>query len=74
MLGFSGSDIRLWRARRRSHHVDAVLQRAGAGWELRFLWNDKPLIARRYTRAQAARREAADKLRELERNGWISHW
>ena len=66
--------IRLWRARRRHDHVDAVLDRAGSGWELRFLWNDKPMIARRYRQAKAARTEAASKLRELERNGWISHW
>jgi hypothetical protein len=66
--------IRLWRARRRHDHVDAVLHRAGSGWELQFLWNDKPMIARRYRQAKAARTEAASKLRELELHGWISHW
>ena len=67
-------EVRLWRARWRRDRIDALLHRAGSGWELRFLWNERPLIARRYARAQTARAEAAAKLRDLERSGWISHW
>lgn len=66
--------LRLWRARRRHDRIDAVLRRAGSMWELRFVRNDRLLVARRFVNQRLARAEAAGRLRDLERAGWVSHW
>ncbi|MEZ5319913.1 MAG: hypothetical protein R2752_21095 [Vicinamibacterales bacterium] len=65
---------RLWRMRRRHHHIDATLARAGAAWQLTFLRNDQPMIVWRYDDEAAARAEADLRRRDLERAGWTSHW
>jgi hypothetical protein len=67
-------ELRLWRARRRHDRIDATLRRAGQAWDLRFAWNDRPLIIRRYAREENARAAAAERLRDLERAGWVPHW
>jgi len=66
--------LRLWRMRRRRDHIDATLAAAGHGWELTYLRNDKPMLAWRYVDDAEARRDAADRRRELERAGWVFHW
>lgn len=66
--------IRLWRARRRQNRIDALLRRTGTDWELSFVRNDRLMVTRRYLREKAARSEAAERLRDLERAGWVSHW
>ena len=66
--------LRLWRARRRHDRIDAVLRRAGSAWELRFVRNDRLLVARRFGSERLARADAASRLRDLERAGWVSHW
>jgi hypothetical protein len=68
------SPTRLWRARKRHDRIDATLRRAESHWELRFVRNDRLLVARRYTREAPARSEAAARLRDLERAGWVTHW
>ena len=65
---------RLWRARRRHDHIDAVLSPAGTGWELRFLRNGRLLLSWRFPAADAARAEADARLRSLQRAGWTVHW
>ncbi len=69
-----GGGIRLWRARRRHDHIDAVLQRAGSGWVLQFSRNDKPMLSRPYARQADARADAVARLKELQRAGWTDHW
>lgn len=64
----------LYRLRRRRDRVDAVLRPADDGWDLIFFYNTRLLATRRYTDEAAARREAAAKLADLERAGWIQHW
>ena len=66
--------IRLWRVRRRRDHIDALLNGAGAGWDLQFLRNDRRLVVWRFETREAASAEASARLRELERAGWTSHW
>jgi hypothetical protein len=65
---------RIWRLRRRHDHVDAVAVRHGAGWALRYLWNDRVLLVRLYRTPGALRAEARSRRRELERAGWTTHW
>ena len=65
---------RLWRLRRRHDHIDAVLRKRGAQWELRFLRNDRLILTRRYERRDLADAEAGARLRDLQRAGWNTHW
>ena len=65
---------RLWRVRRRTHRIDAILRRARGGWELTFARNAKPLVSSVFdTRAKAVS-DADRRLRELQRAGWTVHW
>jgi hypothetical protein len=66
--------VRLWRARRRHVHIDAVLNRDNGRWILIFLRNDRPLAAIDFGSETAARSAARAKLRELEVAGWTDHW
>ena len=66
--------IRLFRARRRQDRIDAVLCRAGSRWELVYSRNDRKMFARVFVHESAARKEAAARLRELQRAGWVDHW
>lgn len=65
---------RLWRARRRHDHVDAVLQRDGATWRLQFLRNDRLLLTMNYPDRETARADARGRLKDLQRAGWTVHW
>jgi hypothetical protein len=66
--------VRLFRARRRHDRIDAVLRRAGARWELVYSRNDREMFARTFVHASSAREEAASRLKELQRAGWVDHW
>lgn len=70
---FTLSD-RLWRARRRHDHVDAVLKQDGSVWTLQFFHNDRQMLTWSYPDAESARAEAASRLRALQRAGWNVHW
>ena len=65
---------RLWRARRRHHHLDAILQRADAGWTLTFLYDNERLMAWSFDTREAGVAEADRRLRDLLRAGWNLHW
>jgi hypothetical protein len=66
--------LRLWRARRRHDRIDAVLKRAGSRWVLEFLRNGRSMLTRRYAHERDARADAAARLAELLRAGWVDHW
>ena len=66
--------VRLWRARKRHDHIDAVLIEGSSTWELRLMLNRRLLLQDRFDNAEAARDVAADRLHELQRAGWNSHW
>ena len=72
--GFVDLNDRLWRLRRRHDHIDAIIRRRGALWELTFLRNDRLMLTRHYTRLDLARAEADRRLRDLQRAGWNTHW
>jgi len=70
----SGVDLRLWRARRRHDHIDAVLTQAESGWTLEFFHNDRRMLTWPFPDAESARAEAMARLRALQRAGWNVHW
>jgi hypothetical protein len=66
---------RLWRARRRHHHIDAMLlDRAVSCWDLTFLHDDHALMTWTFTDRESAVAEADRRLAELIRAGWNVHW
>jgi hypothetical protein len=65
---------RLWRARRRHDHIDAVLRQEGTTWQLRFFRNDRLFLTWPYLDRTTAVAEAHRRLRELQRAGWTAHW
>jgi hypothetical protein len=65
---------RLWRARRRHHHIDAMLRDTAAGWELMFLRDDRVLLTWTFADRAAAVADADRRLGELVRAGWVRHW
>jgi hypothetical protein len=60
--------------RKRQQTIDAIVREAGGDVTLEFVMNGKRVTARKWpSRAQAVK-AATDKLKELERAGWATHW
>ena len=66
--------LRLWRARRRHHHIDAVLGTSTAGWAVGYFHDDRPLVTHEFSSEDSARDDAAGRLKDLQRAGWVVHW
>ena len=67
--------VRLWRLRKRNHHVDADVTRAGSHEvELRFSYDGRTMLVRRCRTNRSARARATEKRKELELAGWTEHW
>jgi hypothetical protein len=66
--------LRLWRARRRHDHIDAVLTTETGGWSVEYYRNDRPLVSREFAGEDSAREDAAARLKDLQRAGWVVHW
>jgi len=65
---------RLWRVRKRHDHLDVTIDETGGSWELVFARNDRKFLSLHFPTRARAEAEAAAKLKELERAGWLSHW
>jgi hypothetical protein len=72
----TGRDLtdRLWRARRRHHHIDALLRERDGAWELVFRYDDRRMITWSFADGAMAREDAWHRLRDLQRAGWTAHW
>jgi hypothetical protein len=69
-MGPDANIERLWRVRRRHDHIDAVLSARGSCWELRFLRNDRLMLAWPHERRETACADAEELLSELQLAGW----
>ena len=65
---------RLWRARRRHDHLDAIIADSAGRWTLKFVLNDRLIVSWPFPTRDDAAREADGRLRELQRVGWNTHW
>lgn len=74
MSSAPGPSERLWRARRRHHYIDAILQDSTDGCTLEFRLNGKSLLTWRRENREQASDEAMTRLRDLQRAGWNVHW
>ncbi len=70
------SGERLWRVRKDSRSVEAILRAdpAAGDVELQVLFNRVLLFGQRWPTRLLAEDWAADKLRELQIRGWATHW
>jgi hypothetical protein len=73
-MGLDTNLERLWRVRSRHDHIDAMLSGRASRWELQFLYNDRLMLAWCHERRETACGVAAERLRELQRAGWNTHW
>ena len=67
---------RVWRVRRNHTSIDAQLRdgAAASGAEVQFFYDGALVITRRWPSRAEALACAADKLLELQRAGWVTHW
>ena len=71
-----GAGERLWRVRRESRSLEAVL-RADPNTqhvELQFFYQGVLLVGQRFPTRALAEESAAGKLTELQIRGWATHW
>ena len=65
---------RLWRARRRHDHLDAMLAERVGRWVLQFILNDRVIVSWPFAGRDDGTAEAAKRLQELQRAGWTVLW
>jgi hypothetical protein len=68
--------VRVWRLRKDHTWIDAHI-RACAGSsdvEIQFFYDGTLLFTRRWPSREQALTHAADRLRDLQRVGWTTHW
>ena len=65
---------RLWRVRKHHVWIDAQLHSHATDVELKFLYDGELLLARRWPTRELAVAHAEERLRDLQRAGWNTHW
>jgi hypothetical protein len=72
----SGSDLRIWRLRKRNLYVDAELRQVQetGEWDVLVYYGTTLTSSRRCATRAAAVAEAKARRAELEREGWTFHW
>jgi hypothetical protein len=51
-----------------------VLAANGPRWTLEYLRDDRSMVARDFSDEREARDDAAARLTDLQRAGWVVHW
>ena len=64
----------VWRVRKNHTWIDAQLSDRDAGVEIRFFYDGALVLSQRWPSRQKALSDAAARLRDLQRAGWITHW
>ena len=67
---------RVWRVRRNHTSIDAQVRDCAdaSGVEVQFFYDGALVIRRRWPSRAEAVACAADRLQELQRAGWVTHW
>jgi hypothetical protein len=68
--------IRVWRLRKDHTWIDAHIRDCPESdeVEIRFFYDGALLVARRWPSREQALTHAADRLQDLQRAGWTTHW
>ena len=65
---------KLWRVRKRQQTIDAIVREGAGDVTLEFVMNGRRITARKWPSLAHAVKAATEKLKELERAGWATHW
>ena len=65
---------RLWRVRKDHTWIDAQLAGGPTAIELRFFLDGARVFSRRFPTRALATADAQNRLRDLQRAGWTTHW
>ena len=65
---------RLWRVRKNHTSIDAHISDRGVGVEIRYFYDGEPVLSQQWPTRQLALTDAAERLRDLQRAGWTTHW
>ncbi len=65
---------RLWRVRKHHVWIDAQLREAPGGVALTFFYDGELVVTRHMSTRELAIAHAGERLRELQRAGWNTHW
>ena len=68
--------VRVWRLRKDHTWIDAQIRDCPESHEveIQFFYDGVLLLARRWPTREQALTHAADRLRDLQRVGWTTHW
>jgi hypothetical protein len=68
--------VRVWRLRKDHTWIDAQIRNCPESneVEIRFFYDGALLLARRWPSREQALTHAAERLRDLQRVGWTTHW
>jgi len=69
-----GPGQRLWRVRRQFDQMDAILVTDAGRWQLRYIHNGEDVMTRAFDDESSAVDAAGERLKELQRVGWYTHW
>jgi hypothetical protein len=66
----------VWRVRRSHRSIDVQLRdrESQPGVEIQYFYDGEPVYSRQWATRELALLEAHQKLRELQRAGWSTHW
>jgi len=65
---------RVWRVRKNHSAIDAQLSDRDAGVEIRYFYDGEPILSQQWPTRELALTDAAERLRDLQRAGWTTHW
>ena len=68
--------VRVWRVRRSHASIDVQLREceSATGVEIQYFYDGLPVYSRQWATRELALQEAHQKLRDLQRAGWSTHW
>ena len=70
----SHGGVRLWRVRKSNTWIDAQVSTGPTATELRFFLDGERVFSRAFPTRALATADADERLRDLQRAGWTSHW
>jgi hypothetical protein len=65
---------RVWRVRKNHSSIDAQLSDRDGGVEIRYFYDGEPILSQEWRTRELALTDAAERLRDLQRAGWTTHW
>lgn len=68
------NSVRLWRVRKANTWIDAQVSTSETATELRLFLDGERVFSREFPTRALATADAEQRLRDLQRAGWTTHW